>query len=195
MLYNTAVKASGNLANNINRILDNEFKDERFIVFQHDICKGVDSRFRICDAIHSEIAWRAGYSKFTDNTIAKDTTFNEYLDGIVNTCRDLRIPSFIVCGKAMIKRMDPDNVIPIKYTFHNCDAYYAIYNYDRNLDGVFDEYSGRNWVASNFNCILDPCCGYGIIANDIIAHNKRGVLSDINVECLEYINNNYMVKE
>lgn len=195
MMYNTAVKASGSLANNINKVLEGSYEDGRFLTFQHDICKGVDERFKKCDAIHSEIAWRAGYDKFIDNTIASDTTFDDYINGIVSVCRELSVPAFIVCGKAMLKKMNPDAILKIKYTFHNCDAYYAIYNYNGEMEGVFDEYSGRDWVAKTFNCILDPCCGYGIIANDIIKHNKQGVLSDINVECLEYISNNYMIKE
>lgn len=157
-------------------------------VFQHDICKGVDNHglFRKCDAIHSELAWRAGYNDFTNGTIADGSTFNDYLDGIVKCIRELNVPAFILCGKAMLNRLAPDKAVSVKYAYHKCDAWYAIYNFDGDFD-VKDEVQGRDFVTTHFKNVLDFSCGYGSLAEAAIRNNCKATLSDINTDCIQYV--------
>lgn len=190
MKYNTAYIASGKNASNSKEVFG-IYNGGGITVLQHDICTGIHPSMRDADIIHTEIAWEQGYEKFTNNTIAEDTTFNQYLEGIRQLCKGLEIPSFIVCGKKLLKRLDPDRVIPITYRFHSYPAYYAVYNYEGPIS-VKDEFEGRDFVARAGNTILDPCCGYGIIANDILKYSKKGILSDINTECLKYIKETYI---
>lgn len=185
MRYNTAVKARGSVPEG-KKILTDTFEGRGLTVFQHDVCRGVDPRFKACDALHTEIAWVAGYEKFTKGSIAENTTFDEYCRAIGKICRELKIPAFIVCGKQNAKKLNPDRIIPVFFRFHRIDALYAVFNYDGSFSPA-NEYEGRDFVAKNFDNILDPCCGYGTIAHWIQKYGKRGVLSDINTACLEYI--------
>lgn len=191
MRYNTAVKAGvpkGKL------VLPDTFTCEDLTVFQHDVCKGIDPRFRECGAMHTEIAWVAGYGKFTEDTIAQGSTFDEYCAAIGNMCRELKIPAFVVCGKQNVRKLAPDRVIPTFYLYHRIEALYAVFNYDGDFAPI-DEFRGRDFVAEHFDNILDPCCGYGIIIPSLRKYGKRGVLSDINTACLEYINATFIQKE
>lgn len=158
-------------------------------VFQHDICKGLDQHglFRKCDAIHTEPSWRAGYDIFTDGTIADGSTFNDYLDGIVKCVRELGVPAFILCGKAMLKKLDPDRVVEVRFAQHHSDgAQYAIYAYDGPFD-VKDEIEGRNFVTTHFSNVLDFSCGYGNLADAALKNGCCATLSDINTDCIQYV--------
>lgn len=191
MKYNTAVGSRG-IVPREKKILNTVFTGNGLTVFQHDICMGVAPEFRNCDAIHTEISWVAGYKKFTQGSIAEDTTFDEYCSSVSSLCRELKVPAFIVCGKQNAKKLKPDRIIPVRYEFHKIDALYAIFNYDGEFSPR-NEYEGRDFVASHFDDILDPCCGFGIIAYDLRRYQKRGVLTDINATCLEYINERFIL--
>jgi hypothetical protein len=192
MMYNTAVKAHGSIPEG-KKVLNEIFTGNGLTVFQHDICKGIVPAFRACDAIHTEIAWVAGYKKFTQGSIAEDTTFDEYCAAIRYLCRELNVPAFIVCGKQNVKKLAPDRIVPVYYAFHRIDALYAVYNYTGDFSPK-DEYEGRDFVARHFGKVLDPCCGFGILAEDLQRHGKQGVLTDINTTCLEYINERFIKK-
>ena len=190
MKYNTAVKAHGSIPEG-KKVCNETFRGNGLTVFQHDICHGVHPLFRKATAIHTEIAWVAGYDKFTKGSIAEGSTFDEYCAAIGNLCRSLKVPAFIVCGKQNVKKLNPDRVRPVWYAFHRIDAMYAIFNYDGRFSPI-DEYEGREFICRHFDVVLDPCCGYGIIAPVIQRHRKQGILSDINVPCLEYVNETYV---
>lgn len=191
MKYNTAVKARGSIPEG-KKILSQTFAGNGLTVFQHDICTGIAPAFRDCDALHTEIAWSAGYKKFTQGSIAEDTTYDEYLAAVANLCRELKIPAFVLCGKQNVKRLQPDRTVPVFFDFHKTEALYAVYNYDGDFSPK-DEYGARDFVARNFTNVLDPCCGYGILAESLLRHGKKGVLSDINTTCLEYVNTHFIL--
>lgn len=193
MKYNTAVKAHGSIPEG-KKVLTEIFTGNGLTVFQHDICKGIAPEFLDCDAIHSEISWVAGYRKFTQGTIAEDTTFDEYCAAIGRLCRDLKVPAFIVCGKQNVKKLAPDRIIPVYYEFHRIDALYAVFNYEGEF-APKNEFEGRDFVARQFDNILDPCCGFGILAESLIRYRKKGVLTDINTTCLEYINDRFILRK
>ena len=191
MRYNTAVKAHGSVPEG-KKILTETFAGNGLTVFQHDICRGIAPAFRNCGAIHTEIAWVAGYRKFTQGTVAEGTTFDGYCAAVRDLCRDLKVPAFIVCGKQNVKKLSPDRIVPVRYAFHGIDALYAVFNYD----GAFaprDEFEGRDFVARNFDNVLDPCCGFGILAEDLLRYGKKGVLTDINTTCLEYVRDRFLL--
>ena len=191
MKYNTAV-GTKQMVPREKRNLDEVFTGSGLTVFQHDVCRGIVPAFRSCDAIHTEIAWVAGYKKFTEGTIAEDTTFDEYCEAIRNLCRELKIPAFIVCGKQNVKKLAPDRIVPVRYDFHKIDALYAVFNYEGEFSPR-NEYEGRDFVAQHFDRVLDPCCGFGILAYDLRRYRKEGVLTDINATCLEYINDRFIL--
>lgn len=190
-IYNTAFKASGNIAEK-NIPFEGVFGNDRMLLFHHNICDGWVELFDRADAIHSEIAWRAGYEKFVDGTDAESTTFKEYIQAIASVCRDHGKPSFIVCGKQLLPMLKPELIMPITYRYHNYPAFYAVWNYEGDWKfNPKDEYEGRQQVADTYETILDPCCGYGIILET--AH--KAILSDINNGCLRSIADSYGLEQ
>lgn len=190
MMYNTAVKAHGSIPAG-KRVSERIAIGRGLTVFQHDVCKGIHPLFRDATAIHTEIAWVAGYERFTRGSIAEGTSYDDYCSAIGNMCRELGVPAFIVCGKQNVAKLRPDRSVPVRYAFHRIDAIYAIFNYEGEFSPA-DEYEGREFVCRHFDVVLDPCCGYGIIAPVLQRYGKRGILSDINVPCLEYVAETYI---
>ena len=189
MIYHTATHNGANKQDPAHNVDSMIHTGNGITVFQHDICKGLDAHglFKKCDAIHSELAWRAGYDAFTDGTIADGSTFNDYLDGIVRCIRELGLPAFILCGKAMVKRLDPDRAINVRYSYHGFDdARYAIYAFDGDFD-VKDEVQGRDFVTTHFKNVLDFSCGYGSLADAAVRNGCNATLSDINTDCIQYV--------
>ena len=81
-----------------------------------------------------------------------------------------------------------------KLTVHGgYKCFYAIYNYNVEITGITEQFGMIDYVCKNFDCILDFCCGYGIIVKDAIKYNKNCILSDINLSCLDWINENYII--
>lgn len=187
--YNTALLCGKSVSNN-QLILTNEFKNENVHVFQHDLCVGTHEYYKQCDAIYSEPAWQHGYNKFVMNTIANKTTFDDYLKSMSAIIRELNVPAFILCGKHMLNRLQPDTAIETFLDYHKCDAYYAIYNYNDCLANIKCQLDMIEYVTSHFSNILDFCCGYNdLLYNSAKKYNSSLILSDVNVECLNYIIN------
>lgn len=192
----TAMESKGGVANG-GGILEETYKGNGLTVLQHDICKGPADEFRNADALFTIISWRAGYKKYTAGTVAEDTNWVDYLNGIRRTILELGVPAFIVCHQSALKHLRPDIDIPIHYKLFDCTDRLAIWNYyaAENMNMVegeeLNEENLMEWIVKNNDVILDPCCGYGQLADVIIRQGKQGILSDINVECLKYINEEY----
>jgi len=187
-LYNTAVKGAGNHAPNENRLIHDIYHGKHVSVLQHDVCSDIIPEiFRTADAIYTEPAWENGYEKFTDGSIADGTTFNAYMSGIKFLCKELSVPAFLVCGKSMIKYLQPDSYSNIEFVVHNnYPACCAMYGFHEPV--IFkNENEIRDFVFCRFNNVLDFSCGYGNTALFAEKHKKHCILSDINVKCIEYI--------
>ncbi len=131
--------------------------------------------------IYTMIAWRQGYKKFTENTIAKNTSFTQYLNGIMNIINALRLPSFVMCGKDILKTLQPQRVKEL-YTVEYKEPYlYAIWNYNKPIPRTSKELEEQ--LANEYETVLNPSCGYGSIAYRF----RKAILSDINTVCLDYI--------
>lgn len=70
-----------------------------------------------------------------------------------------------------------------------------VYNYDADISFLNNEEQARDFVARNFNTILDFSCGYGAIAYYIQGYEKQGILSDINVDCVCYIKSQFLIQK
>lgn len=191
--HNTAVSAKKSLAANNKKVIDGVFCGENVCVMQHDICQNsIPDDFYKADAIYSELSWADGYSKFTSGSIADGTTFEDYIKNVRAVCVSLGAPSFLVCGKKMLSRLSPKRFFPISFAYHNnYPAFVAVFNYDDDIPEIKNERQLQDFLCSKYNNILDFCCGYGELAVYAEKHNKHCVLSDINVNCIEYIINRW----
>lgn len=156
-------------------------------LLKHDTCAGFIDTFYPCDCIYSEISWIKGYEKFTAGTIAEGSSYMDYIKGILNIVKTLNVPTFLVCGVYECRMLEPQRIEAIRFKYHgNYKSCCAVYNMDEYLP-FGDEVAARAYVCKKYANVLDFNCGYGNIARDIVHYNKRGVLCDINTECLSYI--------
>lgn len=189
MIYHTATHNGANRqdpAHNVDSLIHT---GNGITVFQHDICKGLDAHglFKKCDAVYSEPAWRPGYKAFTDGTIADGSTYANYLDGIVRCIRELGVPAFILCGKSMLRKLEPDRIEKARFEYHKFnDARFAIYNYAGEFPAK-DEIQAKDFITTHFKNVLDFSCGYGGLADAAIRNGCNATLSDINTDCIQYI--------
>ena len=185
-MYNSAVSARKSLAG-FETKFEGVWGNDNITVFKHDICTGMNDLFRNADAVYSSLAWKNGYEKFTHGSIAEDTSFDDYINGLKKTIRELGIPAFLICGSSFVKKLEPDMDIDIFFKLHNYPhARVAIYNYSR-LECVRDEDALRDYVGRHFRTVLDPSCGYG----NLIPYCQNTILSDINDDCLNHIVKQY----
>lgn len=184
---NRGVKGFENV--NSNQVID-YFENDRVKVIQNDICKNIPEVFNDANAIFSIIPWIAGYNNFTKETIADDTTYYDYLQGVSRLAK-LGKPMFIACSKQafMKQRLNPDRILYdidfSEYPSYKCTIFIFNYDDDVNIKST-DEL--RDWMCKKFNCVLDFSCGYAYNLRDCASKNNcKLVLADINYNCLNEI--------
>lgn len=167
------------------------------IVLQHDISKGMSEDFKKCDCIYSEPAWQAGYEKFVEKSGVECLTYNDYLRNIKETVRSLGKPAFIMMGKQMVKRLDPDFTIEIglcEYDGGKC--FIGVYNAEiKEGYEIKTNHEMMDYVVENYNNILDFSCGYGSVVKRAYESGKKFIASDICLDCIGYIAENYLGEE
>lgn len=155
--------------------------------FKHDICKGAHPVFHEADGMYSEIAWKAGYSSFTADTDAQGTTHSEYLLGLKSCIYELRIPTYIVCGKREAAKLNPQAVKGIRFLYHHGSPAVLCAWFAGIPAGIETDVDAREHMVGKSSCILDPCCGFGNTARRAVSLRKRGIMADINEECVAYV--------
>ncbi|MBQ4142813.1 MAG: hypothetical protein IJD43_04985 [Thermoguttaceae bacterium] len=166
-------------------------RSEYLTTFVWDVCKGVHEEFRAADCIYVEPSWLHGYQKFTKGTSAEGSVYKDYLNGLTMIIKELNLPTFVLCGEQVCKMLKAPQRKYIDFVFHKMKAPFGIWNVDGPLP-FSNEIEAREYVARNFNTILDCSCGYGIIAPNILKHGKKAILTDINPDCISYVYNEFI---
>ena len=164
------------------------FDNNGSIAMQHDISFDIPDEFRNAQCIYSEPAWHYGYDEFRKRAGLDESSYDFYLSNILRIIYELNIPSFIVMGKRMAKKLRPEKLGDVY--LHSYKSIQGCWNCEPiNCSNNFDLASK---VANRFDNILDFSCGYGIIARELYKKNKKFICSDINKKCVYYIANNFM---
>lgn len=158
------------------------------VVFACDLTKGMQPRFRRAEAIYSEPAWKDGYAKFIERADADtDPTyagFLRYLHSIRMTVYELGVPAYIIMGKHMVKYLKPEHARSVM--LHGYECLLGVYNTSEISEGRTND-DVLNWVADNYDCVLDFSCGYGNVAQAMSERGKHFICSDINPKCVYYV--------
>lgn len=186
--YNSALRNKMNIPKSI--IDPKVYRFGKMTVFQHDICSGMCEEFMKAGVIYSELSYPNGYERFTRETQAEGSSYSNYLDGLAYVIGVLKVPTFLVIGNYSSAYLKPHRVKPIKFQIHNADTLCIVYNYEDKLEFT-SEIECREFVCRSFDNILDPCCGFGIIAKTALNYGRRVILSDINSACIYYIFGRY----
>ena len=194
MKYHTALRKE---SNSDKGVLEGVYKGKGLTIFQHSILGSVPREFFAADVVYSEVAWQAGYKKFTENSLASDSDFRSYIRAVESVIFALGVPSYIIAGKQMQKSMNPQVIHPLKFAVHkNIDVLLLAYNTSEKPP-VETEAECIEWIAAQYKCVLDFCCGYSErLISAIKRNSKQAILTDINRGCLlEVIEKHNLEKE
>lgn len=180
MVYHSALKPGLDIKRGID-----EFHADGSVVFAWDVTLGAHPYFWMADALYTEPSWRDGYEKFLSRAAQEgSSSFSEYLAALKNVIATLKIPSYVVMGKHMVRALDPPQAASVRV--HGYGALVGAWNVSvphvEALDALV------KFVCETHRTVLDPCCGYGSVA----AVAERFVCSDINRRCVYYVAKTYM---
>lgn len=172
-------------------MLNGLYENDKIKLIQNDLCKSIPELFGKADAVFCAIPWSRGYKNFIENSIASDTNFEEYLNG-VSKVLTLGKPTFIIASKeAFFKnKLKPRKIISqielSEYGKNNyCDVF--VYNFDEKIE-ISSTENLRDFVTTKFNCVLDFSCGYAESLRYYANKNDcKLILADIDYDCLNEI--------
>lgn len=186
--YNTGVRSAkgGDRERHAVEIADGPVTINGITALKHDICEGAVPLFHEADCIYSEIAWKAGYEAFTDGTEAEGSSHGDYLAGMLSCIYELKVPTLIVCGKREARVLRPHAQKPVRFTYHHCPAVLAAW-YTDIPEEIATDTDARDWIIASHECVLDPCCGFGNTARVAVCMGRRGIMADVDTECVSYM--------
>jgi len=179
-MYNSSIKGQG-------RTL--KFRQKIEIphkVFFNDLSKiYMREEFKSADCVYSDIAWKYGYKIFNDNAKNSPNSYFEYCTNANKLVELLRVPSFLVAGKAHRKFFP--KAIPCEIELNNsgismpdCRIFVWNYDYDYRIKTTKELIE---ILSKRFHNPLDFSCGTGehlMKFDDFIA-------CDIDRDCLTYL--------
>ncbi len=152
------------------------------IVFKHDLNNGIPDIFHKCDCIYSEPAWQSGYKLFKKRANTKDFEYIDYMNSIQKTVTELKVPTFIVGGKHMLRYLTPDHFIDIRF-----NGFYALLlQWNTELIEVKNNIKILDYLSDKYDTVLDFSCGYG---KHLLNFNKF-IASDVNGKCVHEVAKN-----
>lgn len=155
------------------------------VAFKHDLMLGVPDEYKNCDIIYTEIPWIDGFNVFEQRAnVQEQRTYAAFMSAVCNFINTANKPTVIIIGKKGLKFLPtPDfeggtilNGAPCRVV-----TYKATITQLHNCVTIIDE------LSKKYDCIGDPCCGFGRSAKAFKQAGKHFVVSDYNPECIGYI--------
>lgn len=183
-IYHSALKDEIEIDNTLDY-----YESNGSYAFVHDITAGMHPLYKKAKCIYSEPSWRDGYSKFLKRANCSGSNFSQYLSEIRRIIMELNIPSFIMMGKHMLKRLNPEYHLTVN--LHGYPSILGIWNAQCS-EKFSTNFDVMEYVAKNYDYVLDFSVGYGNIIDYLQANNKCYIVSDINSKCIFFIAKKYM---
>jgi len=155
------------------------------VAFQADLNHGIPIAMYEADVWYSDLPWRDGYTKFADRAgIKQAMPYTELLERIGKEIRDIGRPTVLITGKHAVRYLKPETTAEV--TLNGGSAVACLWN-RRSWPGAVDTVALLKYLASEYQCVGDFCCGYGRAGRIFVQAGKRYVMSDLNPECVGYI--------
>ena len=156
----------------------------RGIALAHDLTSGpLPKEYGRCDVLYTDPPWRSGYDEFALRAGVLVPSYHDFMDALVDAIPP-GIPAVVVTGLHAAMHFGTEyRPFRVRLNEHEAIAY------SRGVDvpeGMTAEQLGRT-LADRYQCVGDPCCGYGNTARWFVQAGKRFVVSDINPRCIGYI--------
>ena len=171
-------------------IIKGLYSNGKIIALQNDLCKSIPKIFEKADAIICILPWAKGYKAFINNSIAKDTIYKDYINGVANILK-LKKPTYLVVSKEKFyeAKLKPDKIIEqIDFTEYGKGAYCNVLLFNCDKVDIKNTEELREYVVAHYNTILDFSCGYAeSLRHYAKIYGSNLILADIDSDCLKEI--------
>jgi len=193
--YHTAL----NSKKNTNKIVEGtqRFETKNCLAFTYDFIpkQSLPNEYDKCDFLYVEVPYPQGIKIFDERANVKETrTVDDFALALSKIIMDTKIPIGIVTSKILHKKLPPANSIH-EMSIHVGKVTFAMHNYilpfqfQRSTDLM-------QYVANNFNCLGDFCCGYGYpLIQYLKFGGKKIIASDYNSQCITILKKNMELHE
>ena len=155
------------------------------VAFAHDLMSKVPYEYNKCDIIYTEMPWIDGFGVFEERAnIEQKRTYAEFMASLCKFIDALNKPTVLITGKKGLKFL-PKPEIEAATVLNGAPARVVMYR--TKVENVSNCLTILDELATKYNCIGDPCCGFGRSAKAFKQAGKNFVVSDYNKECIGYI--------
>ncbi len=188
--YHTALKSHDNM-NSHENVKCMYCEKNWNIALVSDISKWIlPKEFSLCDILYAEIPWPAWYKKFIERA---NQWYSEYSDFLKSLAKIIELQKsegkdiVILWPKVAVKWLPKADFYWEGILSHWSDAtiiaYWLKISQKRSTEIL-------QYLSEKYNHFWNFCCGYWHTADSFISKWKKAVLSDINPQCIWYIQNN-----
>ena len=162
-----------------------KFTRDDSVGFVHDITEGLTDLHKEADIIYSEPSWLDGYAEFANRGTIKVGNYKAYLRAF-NEIIAFGVPVVLIIGKHHLKTLpQPSSLLNVTMNGSNETAYGWGLDIAESKSKSTDQLI--KWLSSKFDCVADPCCGYGNTGLIFRENGKRFIMSDISSKLIAYI--------
>lgn len=169
------------------------FEADRIVAVRHDVRQPLPVEFSGVSCLYMEPPWKVGFGKFNERAGVKGGTFMQLFYMIGGMVAAQKVPTFWVMAAPMAAEAPPPtDAMPIKLNGMNA----VILSWRESMDflreaKVRSQHDVIDALATRYDSVGDPVCGYGLTGSVFLKHGKRCVLSDYNGKCIAYIRDHY----
>ena len=182
--YHTALNSKKSISQTIEGT--EKFETKICSAFRYDFIpeQSLPKEYDECDFLYVEVPYPQGIKIFDERAnIKKTRTVDEFALALTKIIENAKKPIGIVTSKILHKKLPPpDDLYDIKihigkvtFAIHNLDV---SYKFKTSTDLM-------NYVANNYECLGDFCCGYGYPLLEYLKFGgKKIIASDYNSQCI-----------
>ena len=162
------------------------FQSKKCIGFQYDFVanNALSKRYDNVDFLYVDVPYPKGIKIFDERAnIKKQRGIEEFAKALSTIINSTDKPFAITTSKSLHARLPTPN---IKYQIKTLlyELTISMYNWKKGIEFKNTEQLMK-YVAYNYNCIGDFCCGYGQPLFDFLKYGgKQVVASDHNDQCI-----------
>lgn len=157
------------------------------IALVHNVTQNLPREMDRCDVIYSDPPWQQGYDIFNQRAgIKTSLPYSTFIRILGTAIEASRKPAVLVLHMGAVKHLpSPTRVRHVIFSPHKCQAIAAEYGETGVTADNTNDILAQ--LAERYQCVGDPCCGYGWTARAFAAAGKRFVCSDISAEAIGYL--------
>lgn len=168
------------------------WSDSTGVAFVHDIRDPLPPEYERADVLYADLPWIDGVEEFNRRAGITET-FGDLVAGVSRIVLNTRIPIILVVGRRrMTSYPEPDEVQPVR--LNGAAAVALVYRFSlaawfgKDTDAATKSTEDLlGFLAGQFVCVGDFCCGYGRSGRIFRQHGRAFVLSDYNPKCIGHI--------